>query len=83
VVAHDDDGSIGVEFGVGAGGDIAHGHEERVGEAGCFVLPGFADVQEEGRVGLAAFLREGFDGDFGFQHEFKDILIEAQEPEGG
>jgi hypothetical protein len=47
------------------------------------VLPGFADVQQEGCVGLPAFLGEGFYGDFGFKHEFKDILIEAQEPEGG
>src|SRR5271168_5138945 len=28
VMAHDDDWDVGIEFGVGAGGDIAHGHEE-------------------------------------------------------
>src|ERR1700677_3039302 len=33
VVAENDDGGVGVEFGVGAGGDFAHGHEERVGKA--------------------------------------------------
>ena len=44
VVAENDDGGVGVEFGVGAGGDFAHGYEERVGEVGGLVLPGFADV---------------------------------------
>jgi len=28
VVAHDDDWGVGVELGVGAGGDVAHGHED-------------------------------------------------------
>ena len=59
MVAEDDDGSIGVEFGMGAGGDLAHGHEEGVGDAGGLVLPGFADVQEEGRIGLLALLGKG------------------------
>ncbi len=53
VVAHDDDGGVGIEFGMGAGGDFAHGHEERVGDAGGLVFPGFADVQQE-RVRRAA-----------------------------
>jgi hypothetical protein len=44
VMAENDDRGVGVELGVGAGGDFAHGHEERVGEAGGLVLPGFADV---------------------------------------
>ncbi len=44
VVAHDDDWRVGVEFGVGAGGDLAHWHEEGVGEAGGLVLPGLTDV---------------------------------------
>ena len=60
VVAHDDDGLVGVEFGVGAGGDVAHGHEEGVGEAGGLVLPGLADVEQEGGVGLLTLLEEGF-----------------------
>ncbi len=65
VVAEDDDGGVGVELLVGAGGDFAHGHEERVGEAGGLVLPGFADVEEEWGVGLLALLCEGFCGDLG------------------
>ncbi len=39
-----DDGGVGVELLVGAGGDLAHGHEERVGQAGGLVLPGLAHV---------------------------------------
>jgi hypothetical protein len=45
VVAHDDDGGVGIKFGMGAGGDFAHGHEKGVGDAGSLVFPGFADVQ--------------------------------------
>jgi hypothetical protein len=45
VVAEDDDGLIGVEFGVGAGGDFAHGHQKRTGEAGKLKLDGLTDVQ--------------------------------------
>src|SRR5216683_8439259 len=44
VVAEDDDGGVGVELLVGAGGDLAHWHEERVGQAGGLVLPGLAHV---------------------------------------
>ena len=68
VVAENDDGGVGVELGVGAGGDLAHRHEERVGEAGGLELPGFADVEEDGRVGLGADLAEGFCGDFRVEH---------------
>jgi hypothetical protein len=45
VVAEDDYLLIWIEFRVGAGGDLAHGHEERVGEGGGLVLPGLAYVQ--------------------------------------
>jgi hypothetical protein len=44
VMADDDDGLVGVEFVVGAGGDFAHGNEDRVGDTGGLVLPGFAYV---------------------------------------
>ena len=44
VMAEDDDVVVGIEFGVGAGGDIAHGHEEGAGEAGGLGLPGLANV---------------------------------------
>jgi hypothetical protein len=65
VMAEDDDGGVGVELGVGAGGDFAHGHEQRVGEAGGLELPGLADVEEEGGLRLLALLGECLDGDFG------------------
>jgi hypothetical protein len=39
VVADDDDGGVGIELGVGAGWDVAHGHEEGVGEAGGVIFP--------------------------------------------
>jgi len=44
VVAEDYDGRVGIELGMGAGGDFAHGHKERVGNAGGLELPGLADV---------------------------------------
>jgi hypothetical protein len=66
VVANDDDGGVGIEFVVGAGGDFSHGHEEGVGEAGGLNLPGFPDVQKEGSVGLLALFCKGFGCDFGF-----------------
>ena len=44
MVAHDDDGGVGVEFRVGAGGYVAHGDERGVGQGGGFVFPGLADV---------------------------------------
>lgn len=64
VVAEDYDGSVGVEFGVGAAGDVAHGHEEGVGEAGELELEGFTDVEQEWSVGLLAEFGEGFGCDF-------------------
>ena len=68
VVAHHHDGCVGVEFGVGPGGDIAHGDQRSVGECGSFVLPGFAYIQENRGVGLLAQLSEGFRCDFEVKH---------------
>ena len=51
-----------------AGGDVAHGHEGGVWEGGGFVLPGFADVEQEGGVGLPALLDESFGRDFDVRH---------------
>jgi hypothetical protein len=65
VVAEDDDGGVGVELLVGAGGYFAHGHEQGIGQAGGLVLPGLANVQEKRCVGLLALLGEGVDGDLG------------------
>ena len=65
VVAEDDDGGVGIEFLVGAGGDFAHGHEKGIGEAGGLVLPGFADVEEKSSMRSLALLGEGLDGDLG------------------
>jgi len=44
-MAHDDDRSVGIKLGVGAGGDLSHGHKEGIRYAGCLVLPWLADVQ--------------------------------------
>jgi hypothetical protein len=65
-MAHDHDGSVRVEFCVGAGGYVTHGHEECARNAGGLVLPGFADVQQEGGVLLLALLGKGFGGNFEF-----------------
>ncbi len=44
VMAEDDDWGVGIEFGVSAGGDIAHRDENGVGDTGGLKLPRFADV---------------------------------------
>ena len=66
VVAEDDDGLVGVKLGVGAGGDLAHGHEKGVGQAGGLELPGLADVQQQGRMGILAQLLKRLDSYLGF-----------------
>ncbi len=66
VVAEDDGGAVGVEL-LEAGGDVAHGDVGCAGEGGDFELPGLADVEEQGRCGLAALGGVGLDGDFGWQ----------------
>jgi len=68
VVAEDDDWLVGVELLVGTGGDVAHGHEEGAGDGGGFDLPGLADVEKEGRIGLFELLGEGIDGDLWREH---------------
>jgi hypothetical protein len=65
VMAEDDDWGVGVEFGVGARGDLTHGDEGGVGEVGGLVLPGLAHVQQEWGVGLLAEGGKGFCGNFG------------------
>ena len=65
-MAHDDDGSVGIEFAVGTGGDFAHGHKEGVWDAGGLVLPGLADIQQKGGVWLLALLGKGCGRDFEF-----------------
>jgi hypothetical protein len=44
VVAENDYLLIWIEFGMGAAGDVSHGHKERVGKAGGLELPGFTYV---------------------------------------
>lgn len=68
VVAEDDDGLVGVELLVGTGGDVAHGHKEGSADGRGFDLPGLADVEEEGRIGLFELLGEGIDGDLWREH---------------
>jgi hypothetical protein len=69
VVAEDDDGLVGVELLVGAGGDVAHGHEGGAGDGGGLSLPGLADVEQKRRIGVFEALGEGVDGDFRGEHE--------------
>jgi hypothetical protein len=63
MVAEDNDGLVGVELLVGAGGYFAHGHKKGAGNVGGLVFPRFADVEEKRGVGLLALLGEGADGD--------------------
>ncbi len=69
VVAEDDDGLVGVELLVGAGGDVAHGHEGGAGDGGGLSLPGLADVEQKRRIGVFEALSECVDGDFRGEHE--------------
>lgn len=68
VVAEDDDGLVGIEFGIGAGGNIAHRHEDRIGEACGAELPGLTDVEDKRWVGLGAELEEGLGGYLWVKH---------------
>ena len=63
VVAEDDDRFVGVELGVGAGGDVAHRHGDAA-EGGFGEFPGFANVDQERWLGLGTLLAVGFGGDF-------------------
>ncbi len=71
VVAEDDDGLVGIELGVGAGGDFAHRHQESAGDAGCFGFPGLADVEEQGWGGFGTLLEVGLGSDFWIAHCFR------------
>jgi hypothetical protein len=51
VVAENDDVGVGVEFRMGARGDIAHRHQDGIGQAGGLKFPRLANVEEDGRVG--------------------------------
>ncbi len=44
VVAEDDDGLVGIELGVSAGCDLAHGDEGGSGDGGGLGLPGLTNV---------------------------------------
>ena len=68
MVAEDDDGLVGVELGVGAGGDFAHGHQQGSGEAGGLGFPGLADVEQERGLGIAALQEVSLGGDFRVKH---------------
>lgn len=52
VVAKDYDRSIGIEFGMGAGGHVAHRHQHRVRQRSGLELPGLAYIEQERGVGL-------------------------------
>jgi len=68
VVAEDDDGLVGVELLVGAGGQVAHGDEGGAGDAGGLRLPWLADVEKERRMGGLELLGDGVDGDLWGKH---------------
>ena len=64
MVAEDDEGSVAIELSVSTARDVAHRHEEGVGQVGGVVLPLFAHVEHGGRLGLAAQCGEFGRGDF-------------------
>ena len=69
VVAEDDDGLVGVEFLVCAGGHISHGHEDGSEDGGGLGFPRFADIEQEGRGGGFELAGESVDGDFRLKHK--------------
>ena len=69
VVAEDDEVLVGVEFLIGAGGNVAHGHGDAAGDMGGLEFPWFAHIDEAGLV--IAEKRCGVGGgDFVVEHEF-------------
>ncbi len=67
VVAEDEEAVVGVEFLVGAGGNLAHGDEGAALDVDGFPFPEFADVDDFG----FAFVEQGFGvggGDFVIVH---------------
>lgn len=72
VMTEDDDGLVGIEFGVGAGGDVPHGHQERSGKAGGLGLPGLSDIEQNGGLGGIALLQIGLGGNLWIEHSAKD-----------
>ena len=64
VVAEDDGGAVGVEL-LEMGGDVAHGDVGGAGYGGDLELPGFADVEQQGRGRLVALGGVGVDRDLG------------------
>ena len=68
MVTEDDDWLVRVEFLMGTGGDFAHGHQDRFGEAGGLELPRFANVQQQGRIRVLPHGGEPLSGDLGLKH---------------
>ena len=80
VVAEDDEVLVGIEFLIGARGDVAHGHEEAAIDAGYFKFPWFADIDEaslvftekSGRIGCRDFVVE-----HGYSLERREMILLA------
>jgi hypothetical protein len=68
VVAEHDDGLVWIEFLVGAGGDVAHGHQQGIFDVGGAELPWLADVEED-RFGIEGekLARSDFGGEHGLR----------------
>lgn len=63
VMAEDHYVGVGIEFGVRAGRDVAHGHEEGAGKGRSLRLPELANVQQYRGSGKRAFGKGGFAGE--------------------
>jgi len=80
VVAEDDEVLVGIEFLMGARGDVTHGHEQAAGDAGCFKFPWFADIDEASLVFAEKSCRIGcrdFVVEHGYSLERREMILLA------
>lgn len=71
-MAEDDVGFVGVEFGVGARGELAHWDEGCARDGGGLCFPCLADVEQGWSVRTVfAELQVGFGSDFGIEHRYR------------
>ena len=68
MVAQDDDGSVGIEFLVGARGNFVHGDVYGIGQRGRGYLPRFANVHNVRCLTFALQRGKFSDGDLERQH---------------
>lgn len=70
MMAKDDDGGVRIEFGGGAAWDLVHGDERGAGQGRSGMLPGLANIEQQGWVWLGAKCEKLLRSDFWRKHSF-------------